>query len=90
MSSSAIPDHLVAQNAKPCSAAIALTLPAPTSLSLPSSPCPYSAGRAALVNADFGISHWKATSWRLPGSRDGSPSAPYRNAEPGGPPGWSR
>ena len=39
-SSSAIPIHFVAQKTKPCSAAIALTLPAPTSLSRPSRPCP--------------------------------------------------
>ena len=40
MSSAAMPIQSVAQNVKLCSFAIALTLPAPTSFRLPSSPCP--------------------------------------------------
>ena len=71
-----MPDQSVAQNTKLCSFAIALMLPPVISLALPSSPWPYSDGRAGVTcgpsAATRGIRHVKFAAIVLPGMRCGT------------------
>ena len=71
-----MPAQSVAQKTKLCSFAIALMLPAVTSLALPSSPWPYSDGRAGVTcgpsAAARGIRQVKLAAIVLPGMRCGT------------------
>ena len=85
----AMPIQLVAQKTKLCSLAMLRTLPALTSLAVPSSPWPYSDGRAGLairrgVTAECGTTQVKFAVMSGP-ARTGRPSAPWVNREPGAP-----
>ncbi|MBY8847675.1 hypothetical protein K7G98_02655 [Saccharothrix sp. MB29] len=90
MSSWAMPIQSVAQKVNPCSAAIAFTLPAPTSDREPSNPCPYRAGQEGRVNADRGTSQRNCASTVPNSERRGVPSEPRRSTEPGRPAGSVR